>query len=91
MNDQYIALSSLVMDLKRASLGFARGSDSVGNRFLMEALKRKSEVKKSEVPVYIQNIFEHLESRRNSDDLLMYSVILQNYLTKNLDRINTHE
>jgi len=80
MNDQYIAMSSLVMDLKRASLGFARGSNIVGERFLQEALKRKSEIKVSKVPYYVKNIFVALEREKDSEDLMMYSTLLQNYL-----------
>lgn len=88
MNDQYIALSSMVMDLKRAALGFAKGSDRVGKIFLEEAKKRKSEVNLCDVPNYIGTIIKSLNNRTNSDDLLMYSVLLQNYLNRNLGKFN---
>lgn len=90
MNDQFIALSSMVMDLKRAALGFAKGSDRVGKTFLEEAKKRKSEVKLKDVPTYIGTIIKSLDKKISSDDLLMYSVLLQNYVNKSMSEFNIH-
>ena len=48
MNNKVI-LESLSMDLLRVSKGIYRGSDKMAEKFLEEALKRKSEVKQSEL------------------------------------------
>lgn len=87
LKEQYVAISSMALDLKRASLGFARGSNAVGERFLSEALKRRSEINTSQIPNYLENILSLLEHttwehKKNSEDLLMYSTLLLNYLQK---------
>ena len=43
--DNKIILSSLAMDLKRAAIGYNRGSYIMADRFFEEALKRKKEYK----------------------------------------------
>ena len=83
MNGQFVALSSLAMDLKRAALGFHRGSDSKGARFLKEAMERRAEVDRKRVPGYILNILEDMKKEKDGERLLMYSTLIQNYLKKN--------
>lgn len=85
MSKQKIVLSSLAMDLKRAALGYHRGSVVMANRFLEEALKRKKEVNEKPTKPYIKKILADLEKIRNKKDLkdiaedtLMYSTLLQN-------------
>lgn len=85
MNNK-IALESLVMDLKRVSLGYHRGSLGMAKRFSEEALKRKQEINMSEVKPYIKTLLIKLEailSDKDNDkiaeDSLMVSTLLQNY------------
>lgn len=81
MNQQLISLASISMDLKRAAMGFYNGS-KVGNRFLQEAVKRKKEINFKKVDSYIVGILNKMETKE-PDDLLMYSTLLQNYVTNN--------
>jgi hypothetical protein len=72
-------LESLASDLKRVALGIHRGSNQMAERFLEEALKRKSELKQNEIPPYIQNLLNHLDKKISSDYALMCSTLIQNY------------
>ena len=74
-----IALESLAMDLKRASLFLNRKSDLAAKKFLNEALKRKSEIEISDLKSYIKKIILKIDRIKNPEDLLMYSTIIQNY------------
>lgn len=78
MKNKFI-LESLASDLKRVALGLHRRSNAMAERFLEEALKRKSEVKVKEVKPYINKILKHLNKNMRSDDALMYSTLIQNY------------
>jgi hypothetical protein len=80
-----IALSSLAMDLKRAALGFYRGSDVMAERFVKEALKREKEINFKSTRPYIKNICGKLkkclakkDKKDAAEDLLMYSALFQN-------------
>lgn len=83
--NNYIALSSLAMDLKRASNGFYRGTDKTAQRFWKEALKRKAEVDMSLVAPYVSDLLNSMENivnsedkRKVAEDLLLYSILFQN-------------
>ena len=78
MSNKYI-LESLASDLKRVALGLHRGSDAMAARFIDEALKRKGELKLSEVAPYIQKLLDKIDSELNSEDAMMYSTLIQNY------------
>lgn len=90
MDSNKIALSSLALDLKRVALGYYRGSDTMADRFLEEALKREKEVDRNLVKPYIRDVLdqiksiEHRKNRRSTnkmdiaEDALMYSTLLQN-------------
>ena len=85
MNKNQIALSSLAMDLKRVALGYHRGSTAMGERFLSEALKRKTEVDIISVKPYIKKLLEKIEllvnekdKQKLAEDALMYSTLFQN-------------
>ncbi len=78
MKNKYI-LESLASDLKRVALGLHRGSDGMAQRFLSEAIKRKSEVEIEKVPPYIKEILVHLNHTIDSDRALMYSTLIENY------------
>lgn len=82
-----IALESLVMDLKRVSLGYHRGSISMAKRFADESLKRKQEINVNEVKPYIKSLLDQLDrlfqekdTNKISEDSLMISTLLQNYV-----------
>ena len=82
----FIAISSLAMDLKRVALGYHRGSENMAKRFIQEDIKRKEEVKISEVKPYLRKFIKSLPKMLNqkdkqklAEDALTYSVIFQNY------------
>lgn len=84
-----IAIESLSMDLLRVALGYHRGSIKMAERFLTEALKRSSEVNKTEIKPYFVRVLNKIPSIISEDDLgkraedaLMYSVICKNYARK---------
>jgi hypothetical protein len=81
MNNKFI-LESLASDLKRVSLGFYRGSDSMARRFLVEALKRKSEVDIKLTAPYINKILSKLDEKIDAENALMFSTLIQNYTQK---------
>jgi hypothetical protein len=81
-----VALSSLAMDLKRVALGLHRKSYGMADRFLIEAMKRKNEVNKTDLLPYMQTIIERigsltdLDDAHKAEDALMYSIRIQNYV-----------
>lgn len=90
MNNKII-LSSLAMDLKRAALGYYKGSLNTGSRFSQEALRRIDEVDTKDVKPHINNILKSIEltlikpdKKDAAEDLLMYSILIQNYVLKYL-------
>lgn len=89
MNSQVVILGSLAMDLKRVSLGLQRGSLTMAQRFAKEALERKREINRKMVDPYIVRLLtemekkiKNLKSERVAEDILMYSVLFQNYAQK---------
>ena len=85
MTDTKIALSSLALDLRRVAMGYHRGSTAMADRFLAEALRRKDEIKSSDVKPYVAKLLVKISSLKtiedNSDkaeDALMYSILFQN-------------
>jgi hypothetical protein len=85
MNNK-IVLESLSMDLLRVAKGFYRGSDRMAERFLEEALLRKSEVKQNEIKPYLKRILIAMEKslksndkEKKAEDALMYSTLIRNY------------
>lgn len=85
MNNNSINLSALAMDLKRASLGYHRGSLKMGLRFLQEALKRKDQIERAKVKPYINQLLDRLDDlfiekdhQKVAEDTLMYSTLFQN-------------
>lgn len=81
MNDKQL-IGALAMDLKRVALAKHSGSKKVAERFWQEVIKRKEVVSKIKLPKYLSNLYDYLENNNDKDNLLMYSVILQNYATK---------
>lgn len=85
MNNNQVLLSSLSMDLKRVALGYHRGSITMANRFLQEALKRKNEIDPATVKPYVAKLLIKLDDLvkekdavRIAEDALMYSTLFQN-------------
>ena len=81
-----VILESLSMDLLRVAKGLYRGSDKMAERFLEEALKRKSEVQQNELKPYFQKILIDMEKslkcsdkEKKFEDALMYSTRIRNY------------
>ena len=77
-------LGALAMDLKRAALGFHKGSDVMANRFFEEAFRRKDEIDVTDVAPYISkwlvslNKIKSEEKQKAAEDALLYSTIFQN-------------
>jgi len=77
-------LGALALDLKRAALGLSRGSDTMAERFLQEAIKRRSEIETAEIKPYLSKFLKNIDSikkeggQKSAEDALMYSTIFQN-------------
>ncbi len=78
MENNYI-LESLASDLKRTALGLHRRSNIMAQRFLDEALKRKSEINMEKVSPYIKDLINQINRDIDAEDALMYSTLIQNY------------
>ena len=83
--NNYVSLSSLAMDLKRAAIGYYRNSTEMAERFYFEALKRKQEIDTKLVPSYLANLFGELEklgqisnNLEKAEKALMLSTLFQN-------------
>lgn len=83
MNNKYI-LASLASDLKRVALGLHRGSDNMAKRFLEEALMRKNEVIINEIAPYVQKLLTKVNNDLDSENALMLSTLIQNYIQRSL-------
>lgn len=86
MSNNFIAISSLAMDLKRIALAFYKGSNETGERFILEANKRKDEIDTKLVKPYLishinslEKVFARNDKLHLAEDALMYSQIFQNY------------
>jgi hypothetical protein len=75
---------ALALDLKRVALGLNRGSTVMAERFLQEAIKRRSEIDIVEVKPYLFKFLDSInnlgkeEKQKGAEDALMYSTIFQN-------------
>lgn len=90
--DKKIIVESLVLDMKRVSIGLQRGSLAMADRFKQEALKRLEELRNYKQDNYLnkllinsQKVLEKTEER-TAEDSLMYSILLQNYALKIIKR-----
>ncbi len=72
------------MDLKRVALGYFRGSNSMAEKFYVEALKRREELDDKKLKPYLKkylnelDVLEKKEKMRAAEDALLYSTIFQN-------------
>jgi hypothetical protein len=75
---------ALAMDLKRAALGYFRGSVPMAKRFFLEALKRRAELDEKEVKPYLLKLLSKMDglekekAEKAAEDALFYSTIFQN-------------
>jgi hypothetical protein len=88
-------LQAISIDLKRVAIAYQRGSVRMGQRFLIEAIKRKKEIGISEIKPYIVQILEKLNTLSNenpqkiAEDTLVDSTIIQNYCLFSVEAIKT--
>jgi len=81
------------MDLKRAAIGYNRGSYIMADRFFEEALKRKKEYKNDNSKSYILQILGKIEELKNqssnelAENALMYSTLIQNFVLYDEQRV----
>lgn len=85
MNKTFVSLSSIAMDLERVAMGYQRGSITMADRFLKEALTRRSEIDKNKVRLHIKKLMDALDKiieekdiQKKAEDALMYSTLFQN-------------
>lgn len=77
-------LGALAMDLKRVALGYFRDSSTMGDRFFIEALKRKNEIDSDTLKPYVRRLLRTMENikkesnDRAAEDALLYSTLFQN-------------
>lgn len=78
-------LGALAMDLKRAAMSYYRGSNTTAERFLKEALLRKTEIDTTTIKPYLKKLLADLEKllhekekQKVAEDALMYSTRFQN-------------
>ena len=77
-------LGALAMDLKRVALGLNRGSNVMADKFLEQALKRRSEIDKKYLKPYLFKFLKNVDSLKKennekaAEDVLLYSTIFQN-------------
>lgn len=83
-------LGALAMDLKRAALGYHQGSNKTAERFLEEAMKRKSEIETKNLKPYlikclrkVSVLTKEKDSSKIAENALMYSTIFQNAAISN--------
>jgi hypothetical protein len=79
MTEEQQLLGALSLDLKRVAMAKFHNSQKVADIFWLEILKRKDKIKHLELPSYLSDMYEQIEKNNDKDNLLMYSVILQNY------------
>jgi len=78
-------MESLAMDLKRAALGYYRGSKIMAARFAKEAKRRKQELRDVNLKPYLRNLLSRMDyvlsqddHKKLAEDALMYSTLFQN-------------
>lgn len=73
-------LAAMAMDLRRAALGYHRGSLTMGKRFWVEAMKRREEIDIDALKPYLRHVMLKLDLDHPADaeDLLTYSILFQN-------------
>ena len=77
------------MDLKRAALGYYRGSNIMAERFAKEAKRRKEELQNANIKPYLKNLLSKMDDilkqkdhKKLAEDALMFNTIFQNAAVK---------
>lgn len=80
-----VAFGSLAMDLKRVAMGFHRGSNTMAERFLQEALNRRDDIDTTTIKPYLKKLLvkidalsSEIDTQKKAEDALMYSTLFQN-------------
>jgi len=88
MNNK-IVIESLSMDLMRVAIGYNRKSIKMADRFSEEAMRRISEIQKSNIEPYFVKILEKIptilldkDKTQKSENALTYSILCKNYARK---------
>jgi hypothetical protein len=91
MNKTFVSISSISMDLERVAIGCQRGSLSMANRFLKEALMRRNEIAQGQMKPHLKKLIDGFDKiimekdiQKKAEDALMYSTLFQNYTQKYL-------
>lgn len=89
MDKNYLALSSIAMDLKRVAIGYHNGSIQMANRFFRESLIRRAEIDTKAVAPYMRKLLKKLpkiisshDKGKIAEDALVFSTLLQNAALK---------
>lgn len=89
MHKNNLILSSMAMDLKRAAIGWHRGSDQMAERFFQEVTARKKEIDENYLKGYMKKIISDIEiklqisdNQEKAERALMYSILIQNFVLK---------
>lgn len=79
MNNK-ILLQSIALDLKRVALGYHSGSIKMADRFLLEIMRRKTQLDISLLSDTVKKLLTHIDKiqqeknfKKKADDALMYS------------------
>lgn len=90
MSDTTLLIGSLSNDLMRVASLYQRGSTQAACRFLDESKRWIQELREQQLKEYVAKIVADVSRLQNNDltqekaeDLLMYSVLLQNYTLHN--------
>lgn len=80
-----VIFAAIAMDLKRAALGYHRGSPETADRFFSLAQGRKKSIDITSVKPYLINLLEKIDMipaekdmRKKAEFALMYSTLFQN-------------
>lgn len=77
-------LGALALDLKRVAIGLNRGYDTMAEKFLGEAIKRRNEVEIADIKPYLSKFLKNIDNikkenrQKGAEDALLYSTIFQN-------------
>lgn len=85
---QKILIESLSMDLLRVALGLHRRSFAMARRFAEEVLQRQKELESEKLDSYLLELLQKSKKivkkldEKNAEDVLMYSILFQNFVQK---------
>jgi hypothetical protein len=93
VNKTQLLIGSLLNDLYRVANCKATGSQKAATRFEKEAIKWARKLKNKNIPEHIRKITHQISNKKGNrisqslaEDYLMYSIILQNYVSHSLSK-----